>query len=1714
MFNPAEASARIKEEFIDYITTAYPIADEQYRSIFRKELDEIIAKGAYLQINTIFKAGKSIETLMREGVLSPLFAELEAAKLARDEKLSLPIDRPLYLHQESAIRKATEGKNLVVSTGTGSGKTECFLIPIINELLREKEAGKLSDGVRAIIIYPMNALAFDQMKRIRALLKDYPDITFGVYNGSTEHEADAALRVYKSLIKEKPLSSERLSREEMQAKPPHLLFTNYAMLEHLLLRPKEDVLFSRSDFKYIVLDEAHIYSGATGMETALLIRRMKARIARSKKTQFILTSATLGSGTESDADIVDFAKKLCGEEFYAEDIIRATREEVNFSKPQNNYPITLFTDLAEKEIGIAEICVKYNIPFGSNEKECYYDICENSPFYLNLIALSQRNDSLPIDLKQAASYLKITERQLIAFIDICTQAEKKSKSLLDARYHYFVRALEGAFVNLYGDKNLFLQRKQSVSLGKEEVCVFEIAVCGDCGTHAIVGTEINKRLVQSAKPTDEIAFYFIKNSEDDYFFNDEEGEPEDSDENKDYCLCTICGAIVPFNEKHRLPCDCGKEFYITVTKIVKDSGEKCAACGVGRIKRFYLGNDAATSVLCTSLFEQLPETERIFEVKQGATTNRFLQGTAKAVETKKIGKRFLSFSDSRQEAAFFACYMDSSYKEFLRRRGIFHIIQNNPDWRKNPVSVDIFASELANYFNANRSFALSNDSEGQNIMTLCKQNAWIAMLNEMFNARRRTSLTSLGQMYFEYIANNDNICGIAADILKISKENAKTLLDMLVMDIVYNGAINTDVKIDGNDWEYIFYYPDQKTLAMTGLKDKKKRTVANWLGKKRENGTYYPNRRIKLITSIAKVNDDEANEFLKEYGGYLIDKGINSAAMELIGNIGYVMPAKYFNVRIFGDQQAKWYVCSKCARVTTHNIENQCASIKCGGKLSVLDVAKFIEGNHYANLYSRTRMSPLFIKEHTAQLSRKESADYQQQFIENKINALSCSTTFEMGVDVGDLETVFMRNVPPSPANYAQRAGRAGRTKNAAAFALTYAKLSSHDFTYYKEPPKMISGRIMPPKFDIENEKVVMRHIYAVTLSYFFNETEYNRNNPDVFLNQGGYERLCEMLERKPDDLKDLLIRSFPEMYRTFGIEDYSWTPKLIGKEGVLKLLVEDYHETINNLNLLREGYRKQGDDSEAAKITRSINQYNNFKLIEFLARGNVLPKYGFPVDTAELYQAYNLTSDKKLTLVRDLQMAIAEYAPGAEVVADGKVYTSRYIKKIPSKDGRNDWGDSYVAKCDNDKCGTYNYSRIPIDKDRGRECCGCGKRLFLWGKSIEPRRGFIADHTVIDKVPMRKPDKSYRSDYYYIGDGKTIKAKRIKFGDKEIIAQSTVNDSMLIVSEWNRNNDYFYVCQTCGYAIGKHDRISDKQADRDRFAGANRIKYGKHKNQMGYVCVNEYLHRYRLHHTFKTDVVSLKFAEGNTDYDTMLSTMYAILEAISQTLSIKREDINGCLHIVERGGLLQYSIILFDSVPGGAGHVKRLITDDGMVFSKVMNAAYNKVKHCGCNGSCYGCLRTYYNQKIHDHLKRESAEEFLKAYTVDVSEITSCEDEINKQAPVIKIVNEGISLQGKTFDWILDYIEDDTSNIETLKSIELLKELTSIKPYLTPDCEGGKISINELQVSFALIWKAKKILVFFETDSFNEYGKNARDWDCFYLNEIDVQKLLKLIEV
>jgi ATP-dependent helicase YprA (DUF1998 family) len=1592
MFNPAKAANEIKKEYIGYINTTFHFRNQNLQKKLLEELDKTVSNGPFVEIKDSFKSGKSIDEFIDKGTLSPLFRNLEKDKQYPPK---LPVFRPLYLHQEKAIEKIVAGKNVVVSTGTGSGKTNCFVIPVINELLREKEQGKLNDGVRAIFIYPMNALANDQIKSLREILMAYPDIRFGVYNGGTENREADAIELYKAMYANekypelrKPLPNEEVSREKMKERPPHILFTNYAMLEHMLFRPGDDTIFSNSNFKFVVLDEAHVYAGATGIETAFLMGRLKGRINGERKPQFILTSATLGDGSPaSNKRVTEFAEQLTGCNFNDDDIITAYRDNSQKSTVIKQYPIQLFTDLANEELFFDDVIKNYNLNFTySQEKEAeiLYDIISISHLYAKM-----RSKGSLIKLTDFAVLLEISSQETIRFISLCAKAIKNGKALIDIRYHYFLKALDGCYLAVDSDDSLSLIRKDYFPLSDEKSAkMFEIAVCEDCGELAIVGKIVNNKLVR-ASILEEQSFYQVHSNDDLSENKEDDNENEDDTKTKrkkkkedtKFFLCKTCGAIVAEDEAHNSWCTCGNTQKAKISKLTKND---CLNCG-GTLRRFYLGYDAATGVVATSLYEQIPEYTFVFEdnAAKQVTKNIFLQKTEKKRSKSKTGSQFLIFSDSRQGAAKFACFLSDSYKEFLRRRGIWNVVTQEENTYKNGIGFSDFVGLLDNYFSGLKLFRKSNSDNAVSSIVENRRNAWVAVLNELYNCNRDTSLVSLGKISFEYLGNSEDIIHVVVNNYKLSKEDAKNFLNYLAFEIVRSAAIITDNNTDINDpdREYLYFTPNQKVV--TKYKDNSLYNSQGFMPTPRtlKSGEkkYYRSNKLLLTKKILNLDDDNAVEFLSNYWDYLVSEN-NKYKLQTKDGKGYVVPANFFKTN-FGRNAILWK-CKKCGKVTQFNTGNNCIQIGCDGKLERLNSEEFCKDNYYAMLYKSEKISPLFVKEHTAQLAKKDALDYQQQFIRKEINALSCSTTFEMGVDVGDLETVFLRNIPPLASNYAQRVGRAGRTINAAAFALTFARLSSHDFTFFDSPWEMINGMIYPPNFNLDNEKILKRHIYAIAISlYLKNNPElYSSNNAKAFINEKGYVNFIDWLKSEPKELTALLknsISSTNQQLKDKYINRYDWLEDFCGEQGTFSKIINEFEQNVEYLKKEYEKAMRARDEKTASVFNRKLERYQKNDLIDFLVRGNILPKYGFPIDSVELTQNIAAQSFKSLNLSRDLSVAIAEYAPSSEVVADGGLYTSRYVRKpIVNKSEMSDFETAYLATCP--ECNNINFSNMPTGTD-GKPCAICGKELKSrdFYKSIEPRAGFIAEEDV-KNVPLSSQERKYKTEAIYIGDKTAFPMSKYdyEFENIKLEVESTANDSLVV-----KSTDFFYVCQKCGYSIAS-DEASKLSEYEDYRAGVIRIESNKngHKNPFGKgKCSNTSLTKYYLHHEFKTDVAKISFGCDTSNQATMLSVMYALLNSFANELNIERRDIKACLTYKRTISRMEHKIIIYDAVPGGAGHSRRLVTEDGEVLKAVIKRAINLLNTCECSPSCYRCLRNYENQKIHETLDREKALNFLK---------------------------------------------------------------------------------------------------------------------------------------
>ena len=418
----------------------------------------------------------------------------------------------------------------------------------------------------------------------------------------------------------------------------------------------------------------------------------------------------------------------------------------------------------------------------------------------------------------------------------------------------------------------------------------------------------------------------------------------------------------------------------------------------------------------------------------------------------------------------------------------------------------------------------------------------------------------------------------------------------------------------------------------------------------------------------------------------------------------------------------------------------------------------------------------------------------------------------------------------------------------------------------------------------------------------------------------------------------------------------------MIGDDGVLTDAVKIYEYEVS---LLEEAKRQRLENNYSVDgITQRIKAYSSEDILSFMSRNNVLPKYGFPVDTVEM-----TVSDSKhgknygLQLQRDLSMAISEYAPGSQIVANNNLITSRYIKKIPNIG----WKMYNYIQCDN--CKTLNVK--PYADDDGErveitECCQCHEQFSTASKVfLIPAQGFIADGDKITRPGLKKPERTYRGETSYVGFS-NAKINTYSIGSGIVEVKSTQNDEMAVL-----NTSPFYVCEQCGYT----------ELDEKQFVF---VKQAKHKISNGFPCGNQSLKRFSLGYRFLTDVVRISFKNYEIDnYEKGLSILHGILRGICVSLNIEESDISGCLQSEFVEGRINYSVVLFDNTPGGSGHAKRL--DNPAVLENVLKYTLKLMKGCVCGGddgdsSCYSCLRNYRNQRNHDVLKRKHVIEFISA--------------------------------------------------------------------------------------------------------------------------------------
>lgn len=1565
--NPLEVSSKIESSYRSYVRTTFAPRREAWRREFVAALDSPdrpLTRGPYLQATPPFVCGATLLDLIREGVLSSDLARVPAAVF--------PADRPLYWHQEWAIRQVLAGRNLLIASGTGSGKTEAVLFSTIELLLREKAAGTLDDpGVRALLLYPMNALANDQIRRLRTTLAAFPEITFGRYIGPTKPKRREALELFRQIFpEEEPLENELLSREEMQEKPPHILITNYSMLEYLLLRPADSVFFDGPTGRYwklIALDEAHIYDGADGAEVALLLRRVRDRVVGSERGHLrcLATSATLGS--EADYPVLaQFGQDLFDERFEwvpddpsRQDVVGPRRLRLARADGAYELPATTYSRirplLAEEDTGrsLAELrsILAEDCPDAAPRLDDHASLASALEAVL---AADSRVCRLQAELETRALELPVaTERtfgpggrpeSLVDLVELAVIARRdvNDASLIPARYHFFLRGLEGAYVCLHDAHPADAPSLRLSPADRCPVCdaigvasvMFELGACRRCRAEYVIGMgEELRRTPIGVTPS----VYLLLNDPID-LADEDEVDPDDSLGLLDAWLCPGCGKVLDAEGE---ACSCRKppKRYKVTRVTPPEDGEairRCGACGSAAqsgeiVGRFLTDQNAPAAVVATALYGELPpSTDRRQRRKLGE------------------GRKLLAFADSRQDAAFFAPYLERTYNAALRRALILEAILAT-DLRE-PLRLENIVPALAD--GALRKHVLDPDANAFSR----RQAVWKWLMAELLAVDRRQTLDGVGLVRIGYALPGAETPPAALDGLTLSEEERRALLMLLLDTVRISGVLTFPPEVSRDD---PLFAPRNADVAIRGLiADTRDRIVA-WTPVRGSN------RRMDLLAKVVartgSAVDPQAvlrrlwDELTDADSGYekLLPHSIDARR----GAIRRLSHERVEFTAAAGAGQS--WRCDTCRQLWWYSVAGVCPTYHCPGTLAPVGATE--PTNHYATLYASLSPVPMSVEEHTAQWALDKGTEVQRRFVTGETNVLSCSTTFELGVDVGEVEAVLLRNVPPSPANYVQRAGRAGRRAGAAAMVTTLAQRRSHDLAYFARPEQLVEGRVSPPRIVLENPVLARRHAHSVALAAYLRRDP-TTTTGDLFLPQpDGSTKdasFIAWLRTRPSEVGDALRRILPEQAAAkIDLDGWGWVDALVAGDdaedptfGWLRRAGEEVRGDVGRLDALIAEAAGKSDFKLAGLLTDQRRTITSSGLLSFLAKRNVLPRYGFPVDVVPLDLSRAGQQAEGIELERDLRIAISEYAPGSEVVAAKTVWMSRALRKQPDRG----WPIRRWAVCGACEAYREDFAEVPAT------CLVCGspeaKYSGTWIQPVFGFRGVKSDSEVGETPVLRR--SAVRSWY-----GEYGREEKTEVAMPASIRGATIRVSRqgrVVVVNLGPGTRGFRVCSRCGY--GEPVPLRMRRGRREAF----------HRDPFTFKECRGALGHYQLGHDFLTDVVEVRIAAPATA-QALRSALYALLEGATK-LGIKRDEIDGTLHAYDPVAPL--GMVLYDTVPGGAGHAQRMADE----FRRVVEEAVTRASNCECGPetSCYACLRSYGNQFWHQELRRGDARDVL----------------------------------------------------------------------------------------------------------------------------------------
>jgi ATP-dependent helicase YprA (DUF1998 family) len=1087
------------DNYSSYIRSFLSIKDPEIRAFVDQEMTgKKLWPDPLVQFNPRFEQGQALKALSLHPVMSEIFEGYN-----------------LFKHQEEALLLGSKGKEFVVTSGTGSGKSLTYIATIFNHILQNP--GETEGKSTAIIVYPMNALINSQFEELCKFELSYLKKKTGLIIDESGKSPSEVIKELKEQTAERfPITYAQYTGQEneelrakLRANPPHILLTNYVMLELILTRAEEDAELRAKllqNVEFLVFDELHTYRGRQGSDVSMLIRRFKAASKKGRNIKCIGTSATMVSGenaslAEQRSKVAEVASKIFGTKIKEDQVINEylvkslSENEVSYTTNDLKSALKQTVDLKD---GLSEFIknpvahwLEENIALES--KEGIY--IRRKPTTLKEIAKKLAAET-EIEEDKINQYLQ----DLLVWANELNNGLAKDQKLLPYRIHQFISQTGTVYATLGNQDTRSLLMDTSLYAEDGHQKCYPLAFSRNSG-HEFYCVSLNLREgvvnpralneKSDAEEEEEMGnlsdgYIFIQHKEDEEPLWDFERDQEDlpdawfSAPRKDGSRSLIKGVRERMPRKVYFDVSGAFSFDIPMKfegwfmpeplKFDPSSGAIFDGNTSERIKLMTLGGEGRSTATTVLSFETI------------ALMHQF--------GVRSSYQKLLSFTDNRQDASLQAGHFNDFIKVGQIRAAIAKALAEERELDYSNITSKVQAT-----LNLPQEAYAKSPSDFPAAARANKEALELYLTYRIVHDLRRSwrvvmpNLEQCALLQIDYKDLNETLsnealvsrCRILSNLqLHQRVDFVKQVLDFfrksyaLQYSYLDTGDIDKNSKIIREKLVFPWVLDEGERLEPP-----KVIRVEKLLGRSRnsQNSSISAGRQSvfgRYLRTIAADNDliikGEENyaehtyelfDFLKEAGWLHVSKSVAETGQEV--NVYKLKVDTILWEK--GDGQ----------KVAPDKIKHR--SFK-----SEQD----IQPNTYFKRFYSTAFSQLKVlegREHTGQINSQDRKDRESQFREGKISALYCSPTMELGIDISDLSVVHMRNVPPSPSNYAQRSGRAGRSGQAALVLVYCSNYGAHDRHYFKNPSAMVAGVVTEPRMDLINQELLRSHLHASILT-------------------------------------------------------------------------------------------------------------------------------------------------------------------------------------------------------------------------------------------------------------------------------------------------------------------------------------------------------------------------------------------------------------------------------------------------------------------------------------------------------------------------------------------------------------------------------------------------------------------------------------------------------